>query len=414
MEHRGGLEHLGTMTSPDGEPLLVTCGDGLRPWRLNGQAAGDAFADEAERMVAMRLPDGRPVLATSEWRPEIHLWDADLREPIGPTLTGHTDRVTALAAVERPGGPPVLVTGSADTTVRVWDLALIGRYSKARGFRPTVAMAAVTLPDGRGVLALGGEDSVQLWDPAAGGPVGATLRAPGVQALAAVPRPDGTDLLAVGDPDDVYLCDPLARAGLDSRLFQDIGEVETLAAFPAGDGKVHIAVGGTRYSTLFVTGGGVLVRLYGAADGERKPGFNAEMHVTTLATLPGPEGRARLVLASKHSVKVWDPVTLTLVDVDVEEPDGDDPIVAMTAVPVPGGRHALAVARTGGTVHLLAPDLSRVVATLPTGIPIAAAAAAGDCLAVAGRSGMAIFRLDGAELAARIAGAAPPAATTQV
>jgi WD40 repeat protein len=52
---------------------------------------------------------------------EVWLWDPIIGTSFGNPLTGHTDKVWAVAFGKSPDGRLLLATGSADGTVRLWD-----------------------------------------------------------------------------------------------------------------------------------------------------------------------------------------------------------------------------------------------------------------------------------------------------
>ena len=52
----------------------------------------------------------------------MRLWDPVTAAPVGDPLTGHTDRMNAVAAVPLPDRRTLLATGSWDQTVRLWNV----------------------------------------------------------------------------------------------------------------------------------------------------------------------------------------------------------------------------------------------------------------------------------------------------
>jgi WD40 repeat protein len=390
LRHPYFLESIATVTSQDGSALLVTCGSGLQSWRPDGRPVGEGFAAPADQVAATRLPEGRAALATGDWQGTVRFWDPDTRVPVGQPLTGHTARVTAMVGATLPDGRSMLATGDTDAVVRVWDPAVTGRSWPAARTEPIRAMTGVTLPDGSEVLAVTSGRWLQLWDPETGELVRELQSFHELRALAPVLRRDGSMLVAVGDADDVHLWDPATRAFPGPHLFQDVGDVRCMAALALGDGRVHLAVGGTRYQTLHATGGGSLVRMYEAADGERTNGFSAEGRPDALAALPRPRSGPLLAVAVGTAIKLWDPSTRVLTSAWT-----GDRVAAMTALAVPGGRHILAMASATGTIRLWDPGSGSTVATLPTGVPVSAMAAVNGYLAIGGAAGMVIFQLDG-------------------
>src|SRR3954447_18292290 len=91
----------------------------------------------------------------------------------GPTATGHTAEVNAVA-IATVDGRSVAVTGSDDETVRRWDLASgepVGASLTGHGDWVNAVVTAVV--HGRPVAVSGGDDGIVLrWDLATGEPLG--------------------------------------------------------------------------------------------------------------------------------------------------------------------------------------------------------------------------------------------------
>ncbi|MFH8419344.1 AAA family ATPase, partial [Streptomyces collinus] len=105
-----------------------------------------------------------------EWPPTLIAGSVQRRQ-LHLQLTGHTERVRAVAVFTAKDGSPRLATGSNDRTVRIWNPAtgtqdgepLTGHTSAI------LAMAVFTAEDGSPRLATGGDDgTVRIWNPATG------------------------------------------------------------------------------------------------------------------------------------------------------------------------------------------------------------------------------------------------------
>jgi hypothetical protein len=324
---------------------------------------------------------------------------------VAPTLAGFGRLIVAareaavLAGVagmqqmaDRPEPPPAtLVTDDTD------DPALLGRPRPvdwellSLGDRATSAMTTLTLPDGREVVVVAGEQALNFWDPGSGRWTNEVLHVSGVRAMSAVPGPDGTPArLALADADGAQLWDgPLG----DDRLFEDIGDITSMVTVHLPDGRILLAVSGTSYSTLFATGGGVLVRLYDATTGDRIPGFAASQGaVDHLATLRTSAGTLLLATAAGNRVQLWwdpsHPASIEPSDVDLEAK-----VVAMTAVAMPDGASALAFALDEGAIRLWFPETGEHLALPPADVPIRAMAATPGHLVAGGPDGVVAYRL---------------------
>jgi len=137
----------------------------------------------------------------------VRLWDPATGSAVGAPLT-HNGWVTSLAALKLPDGRCLLASGSGDLTIRLWDpttgsavgAPLTGHTYAVR------SLAVLSLADGRCLLASGSRDkTIRVWNPATGSAVGAPLsgHAGAVSSLAAFPLPDGRCLLASASDDDI-------------------------------------------------------------------------------------------------------------------------------------------------------------------------------------------------------------------
>ena len=290
--------------------------------------------------------------------------------------------------------PPVaLVTGNIDATLRLGGSRSVDAKKVAVSDSATLAMAATTLPDGRNVVAVAGEHTLELWDPGTQRWMTPALQVSGVRALSAVPGPGGTAVLALASADGAHLWNPLGDDSLGDRLFEDIGDIKAMATVRLRSGRVLIAVSGTSYSTLFATGGGALVRLYDASTGDRIGGFAAEQApVNHLATLATSGGNAMLAAAASTRVQLWWD-TASPVSIDQSDAEFEARISAMTSAAMPDGQYALAFALADGAVRMWFPETGDYIALPPADIPIHAMAAAQGYLIAGGPDGAIAYRL---------------------
>jgi WD40 repeat protein len=115
--------------------------------------------------------DGVPVAVTGGADNTVRIWNLRTGEQVGPPLTGHTDRVGAVAVV-RSGDRTVLVTTAggyqgATSEARFWDLATGAPLGAPLTGHP-LSSAFLGQPGGEGSLlvAAGPGNPITVWDPA--------------------------------------------------------------------------------------------------------------------------------------------------------------------------------------------------------------------------------------------------------
>ncbi|WP_133150778.1 WD40 repeat domain-containing protein [Frankia canadensis] len=298
----------------------------------------------ARKTRATTLADNAAHHTPRPWTIHTAMWTGTTHR----TLALHTSTVLALAVLSLPDGRTLLASAGNDHTVQLWDPATGQPVPCLTGHTGTVtALAVLSLPDGPTLLASAGNDhTVRLWNPATGQP-GPTLTghtAP-VNALAVLPLPDGPTLLAsASDDHTVRLWDP-ATGQAGPTLTGHTDWVRALAILPLPDGPTLLASAGNDHT----------VRLWDPATGQA--GLTLTGHtgwVTALAVLPLPDGRTLLASASAdHTVRLWDPATgqpgPTLTG-------HTDWVRALAVLPLPDRPTLLASAGNDRTILVWAPD----------------------------------------------------------
>jgi hypothetical protein len=164
-------------------------------------------------VAAVRLAEGRTLLASGDVYGSVRLWDPATGAAVGQPLTGHPGGVLSVAAVRLAEGRTLLASGGSDGSVRLWRLAARDSRRTAPALRPA---GGRTTGRRRGVLgalkALGARDpagSPPTVEPPAELPVPeveaelvATLVASRTGGWATV-LPDGRSYKSAGDVSDV-------------------------------------------------------------------------------------------------------------------------------------------------------------------------------------------------------------------
>jgi WD40 repeat protein len=271
----------------DGRTLLATGNrdELIRLWNpASGAVVGQPLATQRGRtrwftdtatVAAVPLPDGRTLLATGSGR-TVRLWDPDTGDsldwprftswiPLIPwgraiawnrrllslSAVGAVAPITAMTTVRLPDHSTLLAVGSG-RTVLMWNITAnrLLRYKQhvqTRHSAPVRAIAAVSLPEDRTLLASAGDDEViRLSDPRTGR---ATTELRGhdgpVRALTAVPSPSGgTLLVSGGDDQTVRLWDPATSRAMGDPLIGHTGPVRALATVPLPGRGTLLASGG--------------------------------------------------------------------------------------------------------------------------------------------------------------------------
>jgi WD40 repeat protein len=341
------LPQVALVELPDGRLLAATDDDGVRLRDADtGSPVGTpllAAGEQTGALTAVRLADGRELVATGDQHGSVLLFDPVTGDRVAQTPPAHRGPVGALAAGVLPTGAPMLVSG--DSQLLGWDPdgAPLGPTS-ATGYRERLSASAwLPLGDGRVALALGtsswrGDGELHLLDPVSGKRLIAPIETGDVAALAAVPRADGGATLAVASRPDHVWC--WHADGSDAPTLPAKG-VRALTGF-RHDGRSLVAAGGQdRTVQVFDAGTGSPV--------DCGP-ITARGKVTALATLPLADGRTLLAVAGGRTIVRWDPAAGGPVGKPLA--GHTDVVQALAALPGPGGTGYLASAGADGTVRL--------------------------------------------------------------
>jgi WD40 repeat protein/type II secretory pathway predicted ATPase ExeA len=285
-------------------------------------------------------------------------WASVRPTPLHVTLTGHTDWVLALAALTVDDGRTMLASGGRDGTVRLWDLATgapVGDRLSAPDMGWVWALTGVDAGATRTLLASSARDGrVRLWNPATGIPAAEPLvgHTGPVYAVAEVVE-DGRPRLASGaDDGTIRLWDP-ATGTLTRVLTGHTGPVWAVARVSIPD----------RPGLLASAGGDGTIRLWDPASGECTTvltGHTGRVWAVTAVSMP--DGSDLLASAGGDgTIRLWDPTSGECTTVLSGHIGG---VQALAAFDSTDGRTALVSGGDDGTVRVWDPSTGACTAVL--------------------------------------------------
>jgi WD40 repeat protein/tRNA A-37 threonylcarbamoyl transferase component Bud32 len=149
--------------APDGKALITGGGSHSQPllWDL-ATGTPSSFPEEQQGYInACVFSPDQKLLATSDTRGTVILWDLAQRKSVAPPIRHTTAGVGALAF--SPDGR-WLATGSSDANVRLWDVATRQQKTMYRGHQSEVLDVAFS-PDGGSIISSSwGDRTVKVWD----------------------------------------------------------------------------------------------------------------------------------------------------------------------------------------------------------------------------------------------------------
>ncbi|MFE0448131.1 AAA family ATPase [Streptomyces fungicidicus] len=272
--------------------------------RLAGNLLGRSRAPVSS-LVSVTLPDGTLLVAAGDTNGEVRLWD-----PLSGTDFGLPVRrapyARALAVLAGHQGEPLLAVGCANGAW-LYD-PQSGRIDHLPVSVPVHALAVFATAGGSARLALGTTEGLVICDPLARQVLSRTPRATmwgdSVKALAALRLPTGQHLLAVGgEGSTVEILDTESLRPVIQVAGQGRG-VSALALYLAPDGRPRMAAASRSTGS---------VRNYDAWTGEETAPVIRESAVAICLYPVGSDPRRGTLLALGPSrggpVRLWDPKT---------------------------------------------------------------------------------------------------------
>jgi len=293
-ESNGGTELWSFATQQQTGAALAATG--------GGSVSALAFSPGAPAAgVAATSVAAAGVLATGGGNGTIDLWDpAGFHQSSAPTATGTPESPaaggSAPAVLSQHGD--VLAVSNSRGTVRLWD-ALTGRPAG----RPIASHHAVTgialSRDGK-ILAVAGH-GLQLWSTATGQRIGDPLPAADAAGPVAV-SPDGTLVAAIGTDGKARLWDVATQRETGTAVSAGPGAGQGAVAF-SPDGKTLATVGANGTAALWSVATqhriGAPMTWGGQAGGSRGP----------IAAAFSPDGSMLATAGSDGSIRLWDVAT---------------------------------------------------------------------------------------------------------
>ena len=126
--------------------------------------------------VATTHLDGRPIAISGGDDRTLRMWDLATGQQIGQPLTGHTGSINGMATTQL-DGRPIAISASGDNTLRIWNLTTgqpIGQ--PFTGHTLSIETVAATRLGDRPIAISGGSDNtLRMWDLASGQQIGQPL-----------------------------------------------------------------------------------------------------------------------------------------------------------------------------------------------------------------------------------------------
>ncbi|MEU6070705.1 hypothetical protein ABZ864_41255 [Streptomyces sp. NPDC047082] len=153
--HSMSVKATAAAAGPEGQLYLATAGtEGIvRLWDLHQREESSTLLRCDQGVIgalainthpAESLP---PLLATGGDQATVRLWDLGTRTPLGPPLTGHSARVTALAAFTVNSRHTYVASAAGDGMIRIWEASTARCVLQLAAGAPVSRLEAHAQPD---------------------------------------------------------------------------------------------------------------------------------------------------------------------------------------------------------------------------------------------------------------------------
>ncbi|MGS2808425.1 toll/interleukin-1 receptor domain-containing protein [Nocardia sp. MW-W600-9] len=285
--------------SPAGDRIL-TSGVEMRLWdAATGARIDRVFEPQPRALRAVFSPDGRRIAGTSA-DGAVQIWDAETGKSVVPPLVGFDSVVNSVAF--SPDGRSVLAAGGQDGTIRWWDI-VDGRTEVFTGHEGAVNSVAFG-PDGRHFVSGGEDTTVRIWNVDSPAASPAILRRHSQTVKSVAWSPDGRHI-ASGSLSTVSMAAAAPEFG-NGLLLWDANTGQPVGDPLAGHEGLVNSVAFSPDSTRLASGStDNTVRLWNVATGTAEGAPLAGHSGWVMGVEFGPDGHRLASTAFDGTMRVW-------------------------------------------------------------------------------------------------------------